>query len=365
MLMSIYIYANHHVMPLVILEKQYILPFGSVMQRRPVNYCTFRCASHLEPAPAECDFVSSSSSPSTVFRFSSSLSIFLIPQFLSSSLFKQYNNDIMPPSIHSNIAGYRLGFHPDCSTYPGNKQKKESKHIEKAASSTLPKKKSKQLFLQELDEDRRRVRFSIVKTAFLEDVPLASQMTETEKKNLWWRKDETAIAKQCIATICDTTPCRPNCLGASSSSSYISVLGRVYDQCHDSRTASSPVDENDQKLLSQWARNSHFRRGLETRIIGSTTSIRGEHRKAGRETLVYAVQLLHKNKMIDVETKAEVIRKCSERMSRGARLFAQSLAQADVESIKPRPKLSPVRRLTTLPKKLLSEYFVSFGSAQL
>jgi hypothetical protein len=207
------------------------------------------------------------------------------------------------------------------------------KYIEKAAT---PPPTKKQLFL--LLEGRRRVRFSIVKTAFLEDVPLASQMTETEKDILWWCEDETALAKECITAICDTTTCRPNC--GDSSSSYISVLGRVYDQCHDSKcTNSSPVDENDQKLLSQWARNSHFRRGLEPRII---ESIR-EQRKA-RETLIYAVQLLHKNKMIDVESKAEEIRKCSERMSRGARLFAQSLAQADVESIKPRPKLSRVRR---------------------
>jgi hypothetical protein len=82
--------------------------------------------------------------------------------------------------------------------------------------------------------------------------------------------------------------------------------------------------------------------------------------------LVYAVQLLHQNKAIDVESKAEVIRKCSERMSRSDRLFAQSLAQADVESIKPRPKLSSrVRRVKSPKKLLLDEYFVSFGSSQL
>jgi hypothetical protein len=301
------------------------------------------------------------------FSSSLSLSIFLIPQFLSSSLFKQYNNDIMPPSIHSGIGDRRFGFHPHYITCPaGIKQRKESrKFIEKApaatattTTTTLSKKKQLSLLL----EERRRVRFSIVKTAFLDDVPLASQMTETEKNTLWWSEDETAIAKQCIATICDTAPRRPNC--GDSSSSYISVLGRLYEQCHDSKsTESSPVDENDQKLLSQLARNSHFRRGLETRIIEST--IREQRRKAGaRATLVYAVQLLHKNKTIDVESKAEVIRKCSERMSRGARLFGQSLAQADVESIKPRPKLSSRARRVNLPKKLLSEYFVSYGSAQ-
>jgi hypothetical protein len=300
-----------------------------------------------------------------------SLDLSHLNHYLSSLIFKQYNNDIMPPSIHSDIGDRRLGLYPDYTAYPGIKQRKEeSKFIEKAAaaaaatatasSTTLSKKKQLSLLL----EERRRARFSIVKTAFLEDVPLASQMTETEKNTLWWSEDETAIAKQCIATICDTAQCRPNC--GDSSSSYISVLGRLYEQCHDSKSTeeSSPVDENDQKLLSQLARNSHsFRRGLETRIIESTSR---EQRKAGaRETLVYAVQLLHQNKAIDVESKAEVIRKCSERMSRGARLFAQSLAQADVESIKPtRPKLSSRVRRVKLPKKLLSEYFVSYGSAQ-
>jgi hypothetical protein len=240
----------------------------------------------------------------------------------------------MPPLIYSDIGSRRVGFHPDCNTYKVIKPRKESKYIgEKAATPAIPK---KQLFL--ILEERRRVRFSTVETALLEDVPLASQMTETERNSCWWSEDETAIAKQSVDTVCHTTPRRPNC--GDSSSSYISVLGRVYDQCHDSKsTESSPVDENDQKLLSQWARNSHCRRGLETRTLEST---RGQ-RKA-RETLVYAVRILHKNKLIDVETKAEGIRKCSERMSRGARLFAQSLAQADVESIKPRPKPSRVRR---------------------
>jgi hypothetical protein len=238
------------------------------------------------------------------------------------------------------------GLHPHAIAYcPSIKQRrKESKYIEKAAK--LPK---KQLFL--LLEDRRRVRFSIVETIFLENVPFASQMTETERNDLWWCEDEVAIAKQCIATICNTT--RPDC--GDSSLSYISVLGRVYDQCHESKsTNASPVDENDQKLLSQWARNSHFRRGLEPQIM---ESIR-EHQRKARETLVYAVQLLHKNKRIDhVEPKAELIRKCSERMSRGACLFAQSLAQADIESIKRRsPKLSRARRLK-LPK-FASEYSV-------
>jgi hypothetical protein len=99
-----------------------------------------------------------------------------------------------------------------------------------------------------------------------------------------------------------------------------------------------------------------LRRGLENRVIESTI---GEQERK-KTLLVYAVQLLHKNKKIDVETKAEVIRKFSERMSRGARLFALSLAQADVESIKPRPKLPRVR-CVKLPKNLLSDYFVGFG----
>jgi hypothetical protein len=279
----------------------------------------------------------------------------------------------MPPFIHSDIGDRRLGLYPDYTAYPGIKQRKESKYVEKAAASTststtpLPRKKKHPLSSSSpllLLEERRRVRFSIVKTVFLDDVPLASQMTETEKNTLWWSEDETAMAKQCIATICDTAQCRPNC--GDSSSSYISVLGRLYEQCHDSKSTeeSSPVDENDQKLLSQLARNSHFRRGLETRTIEST--IREQRKARARETLVYAVQLLHQNKAIDVESKAEVIRKCSERMSRSDRLFAQSLAQADVESIKPRPKLSSrVRRVKSPKKLLLDEYFVSFGSSQL
>ena len=278
-----------------------------------------------------------------------SLGRFLIPQFISTSHFNLYNPDIMQPLIHSDIGDRRVGLHHDCITYDAciKQRRKELKHIEKAAS-TLPK---MQLFLHL--EERRRVRFSVVETFVLEDVPLASQMTEKEKDNLWWCEDDSDMARQCIATICNTTQSRPNC--GDSSLSYISVLGRVYDQCHDTKSAnsSSPVDENDQKLLSQWARNSHFKRGLEPHIIASI----GEQKKASRKTLVYAVQLLHENKMIDVETKAEVIRKCSERISRGARLFAQSLAQADVESLKPRRKVSRRIRYQTF-LKFASEYFV-------
>jgi hypothetical protein len=257
--------------------------------------------------------------------------------------------------LHSDIGDRRSGLYPENITYRRLKQRKESskKYIENAATTEPPKKKQLSLLI----EDRSRVRFStIVKTALLEDVPLASQMTDTEKNTLWWCEGETVIAEQCIATICDTTRCRPNY--GDSSSSYISVLGRIYDQCHDYRsTNSSPVDENDQKLLSQWARKSYLRRGLETRVIESTIE---EKRGNARETLVYVVQSLHKNEKIDDRIKAEVIRMCSERISRGARHFAQSLAQADVESIKPRPKL-PRRRCVNLPKKLLPDYYVGFG----
>jgi hypothetical protein len=249
----------------------------------------------------------------------------------------------MPPHMQSEFGDHHVGLHHDCITSPWIKQQRESKYIEKAA--TLPK---NELFL--LLEERRQVRFSIVEIIFLEYAPLASQMTESEKDDLWWCEEEVAMAKQCIATLCDTT--RSNC-ARDSSSSYISVLGRVYDQCHEFKSASSsPVDENDLKLLSEWARNSHFRRGLEPLIA---ESIR-EHQRKARETLVYAVQVLQKNKKIDVETNAEVIRKCSERMSRGARLFAQSLAQADVESIKPRPKVCHARRQKV--RKFVSDYYV-------
>ena len=246
----------------------------------------------------------------------------------------------MPP-YHSDFGDRRVCIHQDCIPHPWIKQSRESKCIEEKAATSLAK--NKQPFL--LLEERRRVRFSIVETVLLEGVPLASQMTEAEKYDLWFCEDDSDMAKQCIATICSTTQRRPrNC--SDSSSSYTSVLGRIYDQCHDpKRTNSSPVDENDQKLLAEWARNSHVRRGLEPHIL---ESIREQSKKATRsETLVYAVRLLHSNKMIDVETKAEVIRKCSERMSRGARLFAQALAQADVESIKPRPKVSRVRKAAT------------------
>jgi hypothetical protein len=110
----------------------------------------------------------------------------------------------MSPFIHSHIIG-DLRFCPENIANPGIKQIIESSkyYIEKeqavSSSTILPKKKQVVSLL--LEDTRCRVRFSMVKTALLEDVPLASQMPETEKHTLWWCEDEIAIVKRCIATM--------------------------------------------------------------------------------------------------------------------------------------------------------------------
>jgi hypothetical protein len=187
--------------------------------------------------------------------------------------------------------------------------------------------------IQRLNEAKCKVKFGLVETIQLHDVPLASQMTMKEKGALWWSGDDFKHFKISIKIMNRSMLCRP--AGAGGESSYVSTLARVYTACMDAKTDDFEISIVDRDLLLKWARNAHCRRGLERSIIRSSKIMESSD---ARETIIHAVNCLNSNPTIDQDIKAESIRNLCTQLTRPSRLFAQFIALADAECIKPKEK---------------------------
>jgi hypothetical protein len=186
--------------------------------------------------------------------------------------------------------------------------------------------------LSERLEARRRVKFSIVKTALLEDVPLASQMTEEEKNMSWWSEEQLGSIEGSTLKILDSISRAPRI--GKTEDSYLAVLQRVLAVCNESQKGKSkPVAPSDVKLLSEWHRSTLSKRGLETRQLHIK-----EHNDSVRDNLVYSIKVLRTNDRIGEDAKHECIRACSERMTLASRNLAKILADADTLSCEPKPQ---------------------------
>jgi hypothetical protein len=186
--------------------------------------------------------------------------------------------------------------------------------------------------LSERPEARRRVQFSIAKTALLEDIPVASEMTEEEKNMCWWSKEQLRAFEESTKLILDSIP--RTVRTRRPEESHLSVLQRVLDVCHESeKRKSKTVRPEDLKLLSEWHRSTLSKRGLETRLLNIK-----EHNHNVRESLVYLIKVLSLNDKIEDNEKQECIRACSERLTSSSRSFAKILGDADRLSCEPKPQ---------------------------
>jgi hypothetical protein len=199
------------------------------------------------------------------------------------------------------------------------------------------------------NSSHRQVRFATVKTKVLDEVSPASQMTKEEKNTIWWSQSEYYEFEHCNGRLCATMtagrPTNKNRVDETSAtldrSSYHALLNRVYGSCLKATTEnlSEVITNSDRDELAKWARNSHFRRGLEGRFLK-------EDAAGPREMVAHTVLLLHKNAdILNTDAKNESIRTLCERLSRPSRLFAQALAQADAECVKPKPERCRIRSL--------------------
>ena len=166
-------------------------------------------------------------------------------------------------------------------------------------------------------------------------------LSEEEVGKTWWTKEDIEQFQVTADKLVKSLQKRPNMAASkstsnSSSSSYTDVLNRIYNQCC-SKNGDSNQDDCDE--LIKWQRNSHGRRGLETKILATMN----EDRTYRKEAVVHAVLTLQGNDTIDPVIKAESIRRCSERMTQPARSFARVIALADEGCQKPIEKRSRIR----------------------
>jgi hypothetical protein len=179
----------------------------------------------------------------------------------------------------------------------------------------------------EIKKTSRRVRFTEPSVSLLIDCPLASEMSEQEKGELWWRKKDFRHFRMASSTLCRSMRSRPKACG--SNESYPEVLRKIYEHCCASKVHKSTAEEN-QGLLVTWAKNGVCRRGLELHILPSLYRERGNR----RDLLVSGVLRLQSqanpdNDALAEDDLAEKMMRCSETISLPARRFARSLALAD------------------------------------
>ena len=176
-------------------------------------------------------------------------------------------------------------------------------------------------------------------------------LSEEEVAKTWWTKEDIEQFQVTADSLVKSLQKRPNMAASSSSSSssksspstYTEVLNRIYDQCC---SKSGDANQDDCEELIKWQRNSHGRRGLESKILATMN----EDRAYRKEAVVHAVLTLQGNDTIDPVIKAESIRRCSERMTQPARSFARVIALADEGCQKPiekRPRIRVAARTTT------------------
>jgi hypothetical protein len=191
-------------------------------------------------------------------------------------------------------------------------------------------------------EMRRKVKFSTIKTALLEDVPRASQMLDQEKNLLWWNREELNESLESIHMIMRSMSKRPR--SKNGTVPHHTLLYRIDDTCMvAAQEQTEPDNSEDIKLLSDWHRNTLSKRGLEKLVLNS-----GERNRKIIETIVHATTMVSKNENINEGTKAESIRVCSERLTKPARLFARALGEADASCSVSVTHKRGVRRATEL-----------------
>ncbi len=227
----------------------------------------------------------------------------------------------MPPLIHTDE---RRGiYNRQISIVPSPVSVKDIHELSVAKQEQLCRRKSLNTEL----ERRRKVKFTNVKTAFLEDVPPASNMLAEEKKVLWWNEEELKESLQSMGKLMRSLSMRPR--NYNSTEPYHTLLYRIDECCRKSGTThEASVNIEDIKLLANWHRASLSKRGLEKLVLDSK-----ERNFKVRETIVYASTMARKNSNIDEAMKAECVRVCSERLTKPDRLFATALGEADASCL--------------------------------
>lgn len=242
----------------------------------------------------------------------------------------------MPPLIQTDE---RRGiYYRPIPAVPQPRRKGDPGILPLAKRELLYKRKT---LLDEL-EVRRKVKFSSIKTALLEDVPPASQMLGGEKDILWWSQEELEESVESIRMIMKSMSKRPR--SKTGSEPHHTLLYRIDETCRRSAHDQLESDNSqDIKLLASWHRNTSSKRGLEKLVLNS-----GGRNQKIVETIVHAASVFGNNANIGEKIKAENIRVCSERLTKPSRLFARLLGEADASCVVPVLTKRQVRRATEL-----------------
>mmetsp|Transcript_18982 Transcript_18982/g.26280 ORF Transcript_18982/g.26280 Transcript_18982/m.26280 type:complete len:171 (+) Transcript_18982:3-515(+) len=151
-------------------------------------------------------------------------------------------------------------------------------------------------------------------------------MTVAEKEQIWWDQTNLEYFKQTALYVAEGVQLRQD----KNPFSYTCVLTRAYSICCLNQPVNNKfIGEKDQKILEQWARIGHCRRGLEKWNIPAIGKERLRRKYIAIHGVLEIQKLLNAENAFHNDIKIDMIRRAYENLSRPALEFAQVMGQAD------------------------------------
>ena len=208
----------------------------------------------------------------------------------------------------------------------------------------------------------KRVNFSAAQPQVLEFVKPSSIMTEEEKKDIYWQPSDYEYFRGTAQILARQIRRLSLEEDDNNKKSYSNTMTRIYEISHmlssypissDDESQSNLVPSRDLKLLSEWTKLSHARRGLEKWAVESHARNRPYARVIHNQSVLTAQEVLRRRHQMDhsqisreekrdestifvkpKETQdALYLCEISEKYSRHARLFAEIMGSADAAAI--------------------------------
>lgn len=187
------------------------------------------------------------------------------------------------------------------------------------------------------EQESRRVRFSAIQTTYIHDTPVSSLLSDEEKSEQWWSKEQINKSLESIEKIISSMSSRPKVRDGTLP--YHATLYRIEGVCKATTRGRKPdFCDADLQTLFDWHRSTLSKRGLEKLVLNSN-----EESAKARRSVIRAAEIIKGKDHLTGGLKEETLRSFSEKVTNHHRLFAAVLAKGDELSLSPGPKRRPRR----------------------
>mmetsp|Transcript_12120 Transcript_12120/g.16935 ORF Transcript_12120/g.16935 Transcript_12120/m.16935 type:complete len:283 (+) Transcript_12120:33-881(+) len=175
---------------------------------------------------------------------------------------------------------------------------------------------------------KRKVRFQD-DSEIIQFVQRASELSDCEKQDLYWSKQDYCrfrASSRAIATMVRDSREHTN------PRSYANVIMRAYTACGEWQ--SEGPDEKTRKQLQQWTRVGTARRGLERWGVKEIGAIITKRKDLALSGVLRIQKMVQAREEMSDEERADFIRISYEQLTRPAKIFGETMGQADAIAAK-------------------------------